>query len=191
MRLALCLCLLAAPVGAQEAREVGLAAWDRIFAVVSHPRCTNCHVGEEGVPMWQDLGYGEARPHGMGIVADASRIGAENVPCRTCHVTSDRSNTVPHAPPHIPDAWRLPPPELAWLGRPSAQVCDQMRDPATNDGNTMAELVAHLETSPFVAWSFDPGAGRSAPPGSVAEIARDTAAWAAAGSPCEGDAPNP
>ena len=184
------LLLCAAPAAAQEPTLTpaqGLAAWDRVFAVTSHPRCTNCHVGAEGRPMWQALGFGQDRVHGMAIDAGESRIGAETVPCRTCHVTSARPNTVPHAPPHIPDAWRLPPVELAWLGKSSAEVCAQLRDPDRNDGRTIAELVTHLQTSAFVAWSFDPGAGRSAPAGSPATIAADVARWGAAGTPCVGD----
>lgn len=190
MRLVFALMVAAAPALAQEVvtpqipREEGLAAWDRIFEVTSHPRCTNCHVGDAGIPMWEALGYGEERVHGMGIVAGDSRIGAESVPCRTCHVTSARANTVPHAPPHIDDAWRLPPIELEWLDKSSAEVCAQMRDPETNDGKTIAELVEHLQTSAFVAWGFDPGAGRSAPTGTVEDIARDVALWGEAGTPC-------
>ena len=103
--------MLAAPATAQDDpnRVEGLAAWDRIFTVTSHPRCTNCHVGEEGQPMWQALGYGPDAVHGMNVRAGESRIGAESIPCDACHVTSAAANTVPHAPPHIDDAWRLPP----------------------------------------------------------------------------------
>tara|TARA_R110002049_G_scaffold23781_6_gene84690 strand:+ start:79614 stop:80159 length:546 start_codon:yes stop_codon:yes gene_type:complete len=181
---------MASPLAAQDTqvpRAEGLAAWDRIFEVASHPRCTNCHVGNSGVPMWQALGYGAERVHGMNVRADDSRIGAQSVPCRTCHVTSAAPNTVPHAPPHIDDAWRLPPVELAWLGKTSAEVCAQMRDPETNDGNTIEELVEHLRSSAFVSWGFTPGAGRSAPEGTVVTVAADVALWGAAGTPCSSD----
>lgn len=166
-------------------REEGLAAWERIYAVASHPRCTNCHVGASGVPMWEGLSYGPGAAHGMGIRADASRIGAQSIPCRTCHLTTDSPNSQPHAPPRIAQAWRLPPVELDWLGKDSAALCAQLRDPATNDGNDIAGLVAHLQSSPFVAWGFAPGGGRSFPAGSVAELAEDVALWGRAGTPCE------
>ena len=57
--------------------EEGLAAWARIYEVASHPRCANCHVGKDNLPMWSGPGYGETRPHGMNIDAGLSRIGAE------------------------------------------------------------------------------------------------------------------
>lgn len=188
MRLLIAALLLATPLAAQEtiaSREEGLAAWDRIFEKVSHPRCTNCHVGDSGQPMWNGLGYGADTVHGMGVLADETRIGALSTPCRTCHVTADRTNTVPHAPPHIDDAWRLPPVELEWLGKSSAEICTQMRNPETNDGNDIAELAEHLRTSPFVAWGYAPGAGRSAPDGTPEDIAADVEIWGAAGAPCD------
>ncbi len=181
--------MLATPAIAQDDpnRVEGLAAWDRIFTVTSHPRCTNCHVGEEGQPMWQALGYGPEAVHGMNVRAGESRIGAESIPCNACHVTSAAANTVPHAPPHIDDAWRLPPVELAWFGKSSAEVCTQLRDPETNDGHDIASLVDHLQSSAFVNWGFAPGAGRSVPEGSLDALVHDVTVWGAAGTPCEGD----
>ncbi|MFK7835523.1 MAG: hypothetical protein AB8B60_04825 [Sulfitobacter sp.] len=166
-------------------QEEGVAAWDRIYAVASHPRCSNCHVGAGKEPMWDGLGYGPDRVHGMGIMADESRIGAESIPCRACHVTSSRPNAVPHAPPHIEDAWRLPPVELGWHKAGSGDLCAQFRDPERMDGMEIADLVDHVQSSPFVAWGFNPGGGRSAPEGSVLTLAADLRLWGAAGRPCQ------
>jgi hypothetical protein len=143
MRVLFALLIAASPLAAQETtvtREEGLSAWNRVFAVASHPRCTNCHVGAQAEPMWEGLGYGEDRVHDMNIKADESRIGAESVPCRTCHITSTSGNTTPHAPPHIDEAWRLPPVELDWLDKTSSEICAQLRNPETNDDNTVDEL---------------------------------------------------
>lgn len=166
-------------------REEGLAAWDRIYEVASHPRCTNCHVGAQDAPMWQGLTYGDSAKHGMGVKADESRIGAESMPCRTCHVTAVGRDIGSPSAPQIEEAWRLPPVELDWLEESSASLCAQLRDPALNDGHDIALLAEHLRSSPFVAWGFEPGAGRSKPVGSVEEMARDVEIWGAAGSPCQ------
>jgi len=173
--------LFPADVSAQEA---GLAAWDRIYAVASHPRCTNCHVGDSGRPAWEGLGYRTGRLHGMNIVAGESRIGAENIPCRTCHIGAEGPNDVPHAAPQLDDAWRLPPVELAWRGKTSAEVCNQLRDPETNDGFNLAELVEHVRTSEFVRWGFEPGADREPAPGSVEDLAQYLLVWGEEGMPC-------
>ena len=178
------LMVVLAPLSAQAD---GLAAWDRIYAVASHPRCTNCHVGDSGRPAWDGLGYGAARLHGMNIVAGESRIGAETIPCRVCHIGAAGPNAVPHAAPQIDEAWRLPPVELAWLGKSSGDVCGQLRNPDANDGFDLAGLVEHVQQSAFVRYGFNPGAGRVPAPGSVDDLARDLQLWAAAGSPCVGD----
>jgi hypothetical protein len=181
---------------AQEApdRAAALAAWDDIHTVASHPRCTNCHVGPAGVPLWEGLGHEEAADqapvHGMNILADESRIGAETMPCRTCHISAASENTVPHAPPMIADAWRLPPIEMAWQGKTSAEICAQLRDPDSNGAFTPEDLSDHLRTSAFVAWGFAPGAGRAAAPGSIPEMQEALAIWVAGGTPCVGD-PHP
>ncbi|QUJ77001.1 hypothetical protein KDD17_02830 [Sulfitobacter albidus] len=180
------LALVGSPVAAQEvAREDGLDAWTRIYAVASHPRCTNCHVGESGRPGWAGLGYGAERLHAMNIQAGESRIGAETIPCRVCHIGASGPNSVPHAAPQVDDAWRLPPVELAWRGKTSVEVCEQMRDPERNDGFDVAGLVEHVRESAFVNWGFVPGGGREPAPGSAAALASDIEAWGAAGLPCE------
>src|SRR6056297_1312664 len=73
------------PAEGSVSEAEGLEAWARIYDVTSHPRCSNCHVGADGIPMWSGPTYGEARPHGMNIRAGESRIGAEYVPCQACH----------------------------------------------------------------------------------------------------------
>mgnify|MGYP005990765535 FL=1 len=181
--------LIAGPAAAQDTPTMaqGLAAWDDVYSVTSHPRCTNCHVGEGGIPMWNGLTYGTHAVHGMHVQAGDSRVGAETMPCRTCHIGVASANATPHAPPMIDDAWRLPPAELAWLGKSSEDVCVQLRDPEANDGFEMDELAAHLETSAFVAWGFDPGADRDVPPIGLVEMIAALNLWAAAGTPCAND----
>ena len=181
MRLTALLLVITVPVAAHA--QDGAAAWERVFAVVSHPRCTNCHVGDSGRPGWDGLGYG-IRLHGMNIVSGESRIGAETIPCRVCHISAEGANDVPHAAPQVAEAWRLPPVALEWRGKTSAEICTALRDPDLNDGIEMAELVEHATTSAFVNYGFKPGAGRSAAPGSPEDLERDLAIWVAAGTPC-------
>jgi len=37
-------------------RAEGLQAWKRIEAVVTHPRCANCHVDAKAIPIWTPAG---------------------------------------------------------------------------------------------------------------------------------------
>src|SRR6478735_4545034 len=73
-------------------RTAGLEAWKRIEAVVTHPRCANCHVDIRGIPIWTPAGETKSRVHGMNIHGGKSRIGAETIRCSTCHMTSTQAN---------------------------------------------------------------------------------------------------
>lgn len=175
------------PAGSVSAKD-GLAAWDRINNVVSHPRCSNCHVGPDNIPRWSGLGYGPDRKHGMNINAGESRVGAEAIACATCHVTSSTPNDHPHAPPHANIAWQLAPVEFAWFGRSSRDICLQMKDPRKNGGRDVMVLAHHLADDAshqgFIQWGWNPGAGRQPVPYTLQATVNDVLAWGAAGMPC-------
>jgi len=168
--------------------DEGLAAFGRIFEVVSHPRCANCHVGPDNIPMWSRGNHGESRPHGMNINAGESRIGAESLVCSTCHRKSESLESAPHAPPRAGLDWRLPPVEFAWFGKTPAEVCAQLADPESNGGRDWIGLAEHLvEDSAhlgFVLWGWKPGGGREPAPYSLQEHVDDVLAWGVAGQPC-------
>ncbi|WP_299831112.1 hypothetical protein [uncultured Roseobacter sp.] len=169
-------------------RGEGLTAWNRIYEVVSHPRCSNCHVGPSDRPMWSGPSYGEPRPHGMMIRAGDSRIGAETIPCRTCHVTNETGGQdVPHAAPQVADAWRLAPVEADWFGRSSDFICAQLRDPARNGGRTVEELAEHLGHDVILHWAWAPGGTREPAPYDLESHIADLRLWGAAGQPCASD----
>ena len=118
IRSVLLLFVLVSPALAQEP---GLTTWSKIHQVFSHPRCANCHVGPDNVPIWSGPSYGaEPRRHGMNINAGPSRIGAESIACSTCHTSHNAQ--LPHGPPGAP-GWMLPPAEMQWLGKSSAEIC--------------------------------------------------------------------
>ena len=50
-RLAFVLLLASSPASAQDE---GAAAWDKIYKVLSHTRCSNCHVGADNTPICLD-----------------------------------------------------------------------------------------------------------------------------------------
>lgn len=168
--------------------EQGLAAWDRIHAVASHPRCVSCHVDVRGIPMWLGTYHGKDRPHAMNIRSGPSRIGTETVPCSTCHATSTAPNTVPRAAPHAGIPWQLAPVEFTWFGKTSSEICRQMRDPALNGGRDGPGLVEHIihdaHLDGFIKWGFNPGGGRDSAPGTLQEHLDDTVMWTSAGMPC-------
>lgn len=179
------------PINGSVSAGQGLQAWDRIHDVVSHPRCVNCHVDAAAIPLWTIAGSDLTRPHGMNILGGDSRIGAETLPCSTCHVTANAPNVMPHAAPHTGMDWRLAPVEFVWTDRTTAQICAQMRDPDRNGGRDLDGLIEHVthdaEVGGFITWGFNPGAGREPAPGGLQAHLDDIIAWGVAGFPCPAD----
>ncbi|MGX9427051.1 MULTISPECIES: hypothetical protein [Bradyrhizobium] len=169
-------------------RAEGLEAWKRIEAVVTHPRCANCHVDAKAIPIWTPAGETKPRPHGMNIHGGESRIGTEAIPCSTCHMTSTQANEPAPAPPRAGIDWQLAPVAFIWFGKSGAEICAQMKDPKRNGGRDAAGLVGHLRhdasLSGFIPRGWAPGAGRSTPPGTFEDHVKDMAMWGAAGQPC-------
>jgi hypothetical protein len=175
------------PLPGSVSAQAGLEAWSRVFQVASHPRCSNCHTGASGVPMWSGPSYGEPKPHGMRIKAGASRIGAEYLKCGTCHINSAHPQIVPHAAPRANGDWRLAPAGAGWFGRSSAWICEQLRDPARNGGMDYQKLANHAGHDVILQWAWSPGPGREPAPYSIAEHTMDIHIWGAAGQPCPQD----
>ena len=178
---------ITAPAEGSVSRQDGLLAWDRIYEVTSHPRCSNCHVGADNKPMWSGPSYGRARPHGMNVNAGQSRIGAEYVQCSTCHAYREEVNDMPHAAPQVAMNWQLAPVEAEWFGKSSTEICNQLRDPERNGGRDALELASHLDHDLILHWAWNPGGGREAAPHSLQEHVNDILAWGVAGFPCSND----
>lgn len=180
------------PADGSITKEKGLEAWERVYKVASHPRCANCHVGENNVPMWSGPSYGKARPHGMNINAGKSRIGAETLPCMSCHTTSKDIKTGLHMAPRFGIAWQLAPVEFEWFGKSSKEICDQLKDPARN-GNREGyiEIAEHLQHDAGlngpVLWGWNPGGDREPAPFTLQDHVNDVLEWGVAGMPCPGD----
>lgn len=183
-RFGFCILAFAAATAPAPARaqDSGLAVWGKIHEVFAHPRCANCHVGPDHVPIWSGKSYGpKPRPHGMNITGGPSRIGAEQVACNACH--APRNVQVPHGPPGAP-VWKLPPVEMQWFGKSSAEICAQIKDPARNGGRTVGQIAEHVEHDALVHWGWAPGPGREPAPYSIAEVVSLIRQWDAAGTPC-------
>jgi hypothetical protein len=168
-------------------RKTGLTAWSRIYEVTSHPRCANCHVSASDEPMWSGPSYGRTRPHGMKIRGGKSRIGAEFLPCSTCHAMSKYPQNTPHSAPRVRGAWRLAPKGAAWFGQSSEVICAQLRDPKRNGGMDYKALAKHLDHDVVLPWAWSPGPGREPAPYSLEAHVMDMLLWGAADQPCPQD----
>ena len=172
------------PGTVQAQSRDGLALWGQIHSVFSHPRCSNCHVGEDGVPLWSGAHYDAEetpRAHGMFIAGGSDRHGGDTTPCSTCH--GDQNAAPLHGPPGAPH-WGLPPVEMQWAGRSSREICEQIKNPATNGNRSIEDVADHVGRDALVLWGWDPGEGREPAPYSSDQLVAFILQWDALGAPC-------
>lgn len=161
-----------------EQVEASRRAFATVAAVLTHPRCSNCHP-RDGVPT-QTM---KQRPHAMNI----SRLSIESgLACSTCHqaVNSERLG-IPGGPPGAPH-WGLPPREFPapFQGHTASSLCEQLRDPAKNGNRDLAALHQHMASDPLVLWAWKPGGTRETPPVTHAVFAAAVAQWVIGGGAC-------
>lgn len=166
-------------------REAGLAAWQRIYSVLTHPRCINCHTATN-YPQQGD----DRRRHFANVVRGPEGKGVPGLNCATCHQESNADST---GVPGIHN-WHLAPLSMAWQDRndqplSSAQVCRVLTDRSKNHDMDGTALLKHHAEDKLVGWAWEPGRGisgaqRTLPPLTRPEFAEATRRWVEAGAPC-------
>jgi len=143
--------------------------------VLTHPRCTNCHVAGES-----PLQGTQAELHEPPLVRGQEGEGVVGMHCGSCHASQNAAlSRVPGAP-----GWKLPPAAMAWQARSPAHICQQVKDPARNGNKTLEQIVEHSAHDGLVAWGWQPGAERSAPPGTQQSFAQLMQGWVMTGAHC-------
>jgi hypothetical protein len=166
-------------------RDAGLAAWQQVYSVLTHPRCVNCHTATN-YPQQGD----DRHRHLVNVVRGPGDKGVPGLNCATCHQSANAESTgVPGGP-----NWHLAPLSMKWQDPQdrilsSAQVCQSLTDRAKNHNLDGAGILKHHEEEPLVLWAFQPGhrrdgTARSLPPLTHDEFVAATRTWVEAGTPC-------
>jgi hypothetical protein len=89
----------------QIPRAEGLAAWQQVYSVLTHPRCINCHTAT-AYPQQGD----DRRRHRFNVVRGQTGMGVPAFTCAACHQHVNADSTgVPGAP-----GWHLAPLSMQW-----------------------------------------------------------------------------
>ena len=158
-----------------DQKERSLALFNEAAKVITHPRCVNCHPAGDR-PLQGEDGH----PHLPLVVRGPAGIGAVAMQCTNCH---GPANYDPARVPGHP-MWHLAPIEMAWQGKTSGEICEQIKDPKRNGGKTLEELVHHMAEDSLVGWGWNPGAGREPAPGTQKAFGALVEAWVESGSAC-------
>ncbi len=153
-------------------------AFEKVAAVLSSPRCANCHITGDG-PLQGDDGHA----HAMNVRRGSDGRGTPAMHCTNCH--QDVSSLTPHGPPGAPD-WRLPPmaTPMAWRGLGPGDQCRALKDGTRNGNRTLADLLEHAAHDRIVVSSWNPGPGRTLPPLSHDAFVEQFKLWIDMGAAC-------
>jgi len=167
------------------AQAEGMAAWGQIYAVLTHPRCINCHTATS-YPQQGD----DRHRHFANVVRGVEGKGVAALQCVSCHQQVNADTTgVPGA-----RGWHLAPLSMKWQDAKdrilsSADVCKAITDRSRNHGLDGPGLLKHHSEEPLVLWAFEPGRGtdgkpRTPPPLTHDQFVAATRRWVDAGMPC-------
>lgn len=160
--------------------ERSVALFEEMGKVITHPRCLNCHP-KDGPTQGDDM-----HPHEPPVVRGDADFGAPGMTCNTCHSSENVETTgvggIESIPGHEP--WSLAPVEMAWVDMSLSEICQQLKDPERNGGQSMEELHEHMAEDGLVGWGWEPGKGRTPAPGSQEVFGQLTQAWIDSGAAC-------
>lgn len=170
---------------APATREAGLAAWQQVYAVLTYPRCVNCHTATN-YPQQGD----DRHRHLFNVVRGPGGKGVPGLNCATCHQSANADSTGgPGA-----SNWHLAPLSMKWQDTngsilPSTEVCRFLVDRSGNGGLDGHGILRHHQQEALVLWAFQPGrrrdgAERSMPPLTHDQFVAATRTWVDAGMPC-------
>jgi cytochrome c5 len=169
---------------ARATQTEGLAAWQQVYSVLTHPRCINCHTATN-YPQQGD----DRHRHFANVVRGPDGKGVPGLNCATCHQESNASTGVPGG-----HEWHLAPLSMAWQDSndkalSSAMICRAITNRSKNHNLDGPGLLKHHEEEPLVLWAWQPGrrldgSERPLPPLSHTEFVTATRRWVEAGTPC-------
>lgn len=151
-------------------------AFHRVYAVLTHPRCLNCHPSGDA-PLQGD----DSHVHMQNVKRGEDGRGKYALKCANCH--QDANVRGLNMPPGTA-TWHLPRKDmpLVFQGRSPRELADQLKDAKRNGGKTLEQLVEHVSTDALVLWAWEPGDGRTKPPLSHAEFAKIFRKWVEKGA---------
>ena len=163
----------------------GLAAWEQVYSVLTHPRCINCHTANN-YPQQGD----DRHRHITNVIRGPEGRGVPGLNCATCHQQSNADST------GVPGGhdWHLAPLSMKWQDvndnpLSSAAICRSVTDRSRNGNLDGAGLLKHHAEAELVLWAWQPGRRpdgtlRTLPPLSHEEFVAATRRWVEAGTPC-------
>ncbi|RXG21891.1 hypothetical protein [Leeuwenhoekiella marinoflava] len=154
---------------------VSKEAFKKVYSVLMHPRCMNCHPSGD-IPLQGD----DSHLHGMSPQRGEDGKGVYAMKCANCHQNENTPGI--HAPPGNPE-WHLPPADMKMIfqGRTANELAKQLIDKSKNGNKSIKDLIAHAEDT-LVKAGWHPAEGLSLPPMSHKEFKEAWVTWLKTGA---------
>lgn len=143
--------------------------------VFRHARCANCHPAGDR-PGQTD----EGRPHSPLVIRGTDGFGHPALRCESCHMEANRAASGVPGAPH----WHMAQRSMAFAGKSAGEICRQIKDPAMNGDRPVGAIIMHVTFDPLIIWAWNPGKGRTPPPGTHQAFVALVHAWLADGAAC-------
>lgn len=156
----------------QKAKDsvASVQAFLKVYSVLMHPRCMNCHPSGDVPLQGEDSHLHEMLPKrgkdGKGLYA---------MKCANCHQPENTPGL--HSPPGNPN-WHLPPADMKMVfeGRTAHELAKQLLDRKQNGNKDIKKLIEHADDELVLA-GWNPGEGLQKPPISHAEFKKAMITW--------------
>lgn len=155
--------------------------YTQMYAVLSHPRCVNCHPRDDTPKQGLDQHI-----HSPPMTRGPQDRGPLGLSCAACHTGAnyDVASRVPGAPD-----WHLAPASMAWEGKSAGELCRLLVDRSKNGNRDLQATVKHLTEDKLVAWGWAPGISVNGKPRQAVPVPRTefnsiVIAWAKSGGAC-------
>jgi hypothetical protein len=141
------------------------------YKVLMSPRCMNCHPSGD-IPLQGD----DSHLHTQGVKRGVDGKGVYALKCANCHQPQNTPGL--NMPPGNPK-WRLPPAgmKMVFQGKSPRELAAQLKDPKRNGNKTLDQLIDHVSNDQLVLGGWNPGDGRTLPPMSHPDFAKNFKAW--------------
>lgn len=145
-------------------------AFKKVYSVLMHPRCMNCHPSGD-IPLQGN----DSHIHNMLPERGTDGKGVATMQCITCHAPKGVPGD--HTPPGSP-TWHLPPADMKMVfqGKTPRELALQLVDQSKNGHKDMDALRKHADDD-LVKKGWTMGGDRTLPPLSHAEFKKAWLTW--------------
>lgn len=158
------------PGNSKQDSIVSKEAFKKVYGVLMHPRCVNCHPAGD-IPLQGD----DSHLHTMLPRRGKDGRGMYAMKCANCHQSTNTKGK--HTPPGNP-VWHLPPADMKMVfqGKSANELAKQLVDRTKNGDKDLEALLEHAEDT-LVKSGFNPAEGLELPPLSHEEFKKAWTTW--------------